>query len=90
VNSGGYRWVREEGNNLIFIYGSDDPWSGGAVELTGQTNALFFMHPGGDHRICALLLKNNSPQRLQRSQRIIFHDSINITRSSFAVNEAIC
>lgn len=46
-----YRWVREEGNNLIFIYGSDDPWTAGAVELTGQTNALFFMHPGGDHGV---------------------------------------
>ena len=46
-----YRWVREEGNNIIFIYGSDDPWSAGAVELTGQTNALIFFHPGGDHRV---------------------------------------
>ncbi|MCP5107622.1 MAG: hypothetical protein GY950_29815 [bacterium] len=46
-----YRWIREEGDNLIFIYGSDDPWSGGAVELTGQTNALYFMHEGGDHKV---------------------------------------
>ncbi len=44
-----YRWIREEGNNIIFIYGRDDPWSGGAVELTGQTNALFFMIDGFDH-----------------------------------------
>lgn len=33
----------------MFIYGGDDPWSGGAVELTGRTNALFFMIPGEDH-----------------------------------------
>jgi hypothetical protein len=46
-----YRWVCEEGNNLIFIYGGDDPWTAGAVELTGQTNALFFIHPGADHRV---------------------------------------
>jgi hypothetical protein len=46
-----YRWVREEGNNIIFIYGGDDPWTGGTVELTGQTNALLFIHPGADHRV---------------------------------------
>lgn len=44
-----YRWIREEGNNIVFIYGGDDPWSGGAVELTGQTNALFYMVAGEDH-----------------------------------------
>ena len=46
-----YNWVRTQGNNIIFIYGSDDPWTGGAVELTGETNAIMFIREGEDHGV---------------------------------------
>ena len=45
------QWIQTEGDNIIFIYGGDDPWTGGAVELTGQTNALKVIQPGANHRV---------------------------------------
>jgi len=45
------QWVQTQGNNIVFIYGGADPWTGGAVELTGQTNALKITKPGADHRV---------------------------------------
>ncbi|MDQ1354259.1 MAG: hypothetical protein QG657_4568 [Acidobacteriota bacterium] len=44
-------WLQTEGNNIIYIYGSIDPWTAGAIELTGQTNALKIIREGGDHRV---------------------------------------
>lgn len=44
-----YQWLQTQGNNIIYIYGSVDPWTGGAVELTDQTNALKIIQPNGDH-----------------------------------------
>lgn len=44
-------WLQTEGNNIIYIYGSIDPWTAGAIELTGGTNALRIIHEGGDHRV---------------------------------------
>ena len=35
----------------LYIYGGIDPWTAGAIELTGQTNALKIIHEGGDHRV---------------------------------------
>ncbi len=46
-----FSWLLQEGNNIIFIYGSIDPWSARAVEPIGVTNALFVMQEGGDHRV---------------------------------------
>ncbi len=44
-------WLINHGNNIIYIYGSIDPWSGGEIALTGATNAVKIMQEGGDHRI---------------------------------------
>jgi hypothetical protein len=46
-----YSWIRNNGNNIILIYGSIDPWSGGAIKLIGKTNALKFMKEGEDHGV---------------------------------------
>ncbi len=43
-------WINEHGDNMIFLYGEIDPWSASAVELTGETNAIKMVNPGGDHR----------------------------------------
>jgi hypothetical protein len=45
------QWVQTAGNNIVFIYGGADPWTGGAIELTGQTNALMITKPGANHRV---------------------------------------
>ena len=43
-------WLQKHGNNMIFIYGENDTWSATAIELTGETNALKMVKPGGNHR----------------------------------------
>jgi len=44
-------WLQSEGNNIIYIYGSQDPYTSCAIELTGQTNALKIVQSGANHRI---------------------------------------
>ncbi len=46
-----YRWLQEEGDNIIYIYGAVDAWSGGMMELTGETNAQLYNQPGADHLV---------------------------------------
>jgi hypothetical protein len=43
-------WVENEGNNFIFIYGGNDPWTSTGVCLTGKTNSLKMILPNGSHR----------------------------------------
>ncbi len=43
-------WVENEGNNFIFIYGGNDPWTSTGVCLTGKTNSLKMVLPNGSHR----------------------------------------
>jgi len=42
-------WLQDEGNNIVYIYGGNDPYTSTAVELTGKTNALKVIQPGGNH-----------------------------------------
>jgi hypothetical protein len=47
-----YHWLQDSGNNIIYIYGKNDPWSGGAIELTNQsTDAVFVMQEGKNHGV---------------------------------------
>jgi len=44
-------WLQTEGNNIIYIYGEIDPWTAGAIESTGSTNAVKIIQPGANHSI---------------------------------------
>ena len=44
-------WLQTEGNNIIYIYGEEDPWTAGAIENTGGTNALKIIQSGANHNI---------------------------------------
>lgn len=46
-----YDWVINSGNNIIFIYGGNDPWTAGAVQLQGLTNAIKVVIPGYNHMV---------------------------------------
>jgi hypothetical protein len=50
------RWAAAEGDGIIYIYGETDPWTAGAVELTGQADALKIIQPGADHGVRILEL----------------------------------
>lgn len=45
------QWVQTQGNNIVLLYGGADPWTAGAIELTGQTNAIKLTRPGASHRV---------------------------------------
>jgi len=44
-------WLQNHGEHIIYIYGQNDPWSAGAVELPIPANSLFFMQQGTNHRV---------------------------------------
>ena len=46
-----YSWLQAYGNNIIYIYGLNDPWTAGAFEPTAQTNALRINQTGENHRV---------------------------------------
>lgn len=43
-------WVTNEADKFIFIYGENDPWTATGVCLSGKTNSIKMVHPGGSHR----------------------------------------
>jgi len=44
-----YQWLQNEGDRIVYIYGGYDSWTGGAIELTGQADALKVGQPDGNH-----------------------------------------
>ncbi len=44
-------WLKNSGNNIVYIYGADDPWTAAAIELNGQTNALKIIQEDANHNI---------------------------------------
>ncbi|MDZ7288672.1 MAG: S28 family serine protease [candidate division KSB1 bacterium] len=44
-----YVWLRDHGDNIIYIYGENDAWSASAVQLAGRTNAVKIVKKGGTH-----------------------------------------
>lgn len=44
------RWVKDEGHDLLFIYGENDPWSAEPFELgPGTRDSAWYMVAGGNH-----------------------------------------
>jgi hypothetical protein len=46
-----YDWLQNEGDKIIYIYGKNDPWSAGAIVLTGAADAISIMQNGANHRV---------------------------------------
>lgn len=46
-----YSWLQNNGDKIVYIYGKNDPWSAGAIELSGSTDAVFVMQNGANHRV---------------------------------------
>jgi len=42
-------WLRNSGDNIIYIYGADDPWSAPYVDTSSQNNARTYFLDGGNH-----------------------------------------
>jgi hypothetical protein len=44
-------WLTSHGNNIIYIYGANDPWTAGAIKSVGATNAIKIIQEGANHTI---------------------------------------
>jgi hypothetical protein len=42
-------WARNLAENVLFIYGSDDPWSGGAMDIPERGSSAQYFVPGATH-----------------------------------------
>jgi hypothetical protein len=42
-------WLRENGDNIIYLYGANDPWSSPSVDSSTSNNARTFFLDGGNH-----------------------------------------
>lgn len=58
------KWIREEGNNFIYINGANDTWSATATLPSKETNSLWFFFEGKDHGQARI--RNMSPQERGR------------------------
>ena len=43
------KWVKTQGDNMLYIYGGQDAWSSTAAQPGEQTNSRRFFNPGGNH-----------------------------------------
>jgi len=43
-------FIREHGNNMLYIYGENDTWSASAVDVGSKTNAVKMVKKNGSHR----------------------------------------
>ena len=44
-------WLQSNGDNIIYIYGENDPWTAGALESVGLTNSIKIIQPNANHSI---------------------------------------
>ncbi len=42
-------WLDAKGNNIIYIYGENDPWTAAKITPSSTTNSLLFVIPNGNH-----------------------------------------
>lgn len=42
-------WLKISGDNIIYIYGADDPWSAPFVDTSSKSNARTYFLDGGNH-----------------------------------------
>lgn len=42
-------WIKQSGNNMLYIYGQNDAWSSTAIDPGNKTNAVKMVNPGGCH-----------------------------------------
>jgi hypothetical protein len=81
-------WLQASGNNIIYIYGANDPYTCAAVELTGQTNSLRVIQPNANHlvRIAGLNERDRVLRTLGEWLGISISTSASFWEAAAAVN----
>ena len=68
------KYISEKAGNFIFIYGENDAWFCSAVELSGSSNSIKIVKPGGSHRTRI----RNLPEKLQDSVFTALHQMLGV------------
>ncbi|MBN2400316.1 MAG: peptidase [Candidatus Aminicenantes bacterium] len=81
-------WLQDFGNNIIYIYGGNDPYTAAACALSGKTNALRMIQPGANHRVKIADLSERSMvlQRLGEWMEINLATSEKVWQKAAAAN----
>jgi hypothetical protein len=84
-----YSWLRTHSDNIIYIYGKNDPWSAGAIELTDNENTVFVMQEGENHNVKIVDLSD--PEVVYNALEDWLDITINPTgrKSSVSYDEAV-
>jgi len=53
-----YNWLQTDGDEIIYIYGENDPWTAGAIELSSNVDALKIVQVGENHGVKIVDLDN--------------------------------
>src|SRR5262249_10634022 len=63
-------WISRAGSRLLFVYGQNDPWSAGMVQLGGATDSFRFIVSEGNHdSLIADLSKDDQKTALDALRR---------------------
>jgi hypothetical protein len=57
-------WLEYHGNNIIYIYGDQDPWFASAPKPSKRTNALKIVKEGGTHSVTIRSLNDEDRERV--------------------------
>lgn len=63
------KWLKEKGNNMIYIYGGSDTWSANRVIPSSNVNSKAFILPGKDHG--GARIKNMQPAMQQEVSQLL-------------------
>jgi len=56
------KWLDEQANNILYIYGGIDTWSAPRVQVTNQVNSKLFLIPGAHHGTARI---KNMPEKMK-------------------------
>lgn len=56
------KWLDEQANNILYIYGGIDTWSAPRVQLTNRVNSRLFLIPGAHHGTARI---KNMPDKMK-------------------------
>ncbi len=59
-----YDWLKNEGDNMLYIYGGIDTWSATAVPPSELTNSVWFKLDGRDHRTARIRNMNKDELKI--------------------------
>jgi len=63
------KWLRESGNNMLYVYGGSDTWSATRVIPSEKVNSKAFLVPGKDHGKARI--KNMKPDMQQQVSQLL-------------------